>query len=47
MVGEITRIEMEDADRYYPAHIEVRGTAEDGSPFEIHMKVGEKLSADS
>lgn len=47
LVGKITKIEMEGADRYYPAHIEVKGTCDDGSPFEIYMKVGEKLCADS
>lgn len=47
LVGNITKIEMEGADRYYPAHIEARGTTEDGKPFEIYMKVGEKLHADS
>lgn len=47
LVGAITKIEMDVADRYYPAHIEVNGITEDGSPFEIYMKVGEKLRADS
>ena len=47
LVGAITEIEMEGADRKYPEHIEVKGTTEDGSPYEIYMKVGEKLRADS
>lgn len=47
VIGEVTKIEMDGADRYSPAHIEVKGTTEDGSPYEIYMKVGEKLRADS
>ena len=47
LVGEIEKIEMEGADRYYPAHIEVTGKTADGDAFEIYMKVGEKLRGDS
>lgn len=47
MVGPIDKIEMEGADRYYPAHIEVKGTTKEGEAFEIYMKVGDKLRADS
>lgn len=46
-IGEINKIEMEGADRYYPAHIEVGGTTKDGDKFEIYLKVGEKLHADT
>lgn len=47
LVGSIDKIEMEGADRYYPAHIEVKGKTADGEAFEIYMKVGEKLRGDS
>lgn len=47
VVGSIDTIEMEGADRYYPAHIEVKGITKEGETYEIYMKVGEKLHADS
>lgn len=47
MVGSIDKIEMEGAGHYYPAHIEVKGTTKEGEAFEIYMKVGERVRADS
>lgn len=45
--GMITDFHMDRADKFFPARFEAKGITLEGKPFEIDVRVGEKLHEDS
>lgn len=47
LVGEVTKIDMDEASRYSAAHIDIHGITATGEKFELYLTVGERKHEDS
>lgn len=47
LVGKIVKIDMDEANSYYPAGIEIKGKLESGENFILELTVGERKRDDS
>lgn len=45
-VGEVTKIDMDEASKYSAARIEIQGVTATGEKFELYLTVGERKHED-